>query len=127
MPELKLPYLNEVRLVGRLVADPHPLEAAGNRPGAAITIASNRYVKGRDAKTFTTFVDVICWGDLATAVVQHLAKGSAVLVSGSLAQYEKKQAKGPKVKVLQVSASQIQFLDKPDASPAPQDEEESAF
>jgi single stranded DNA-binding protein len=121
MSELKMPYINEVRLAGRLVADPHPLEATGGRPGAAITVASNRYVKGK--QPFTTYVDVVCWGDLATAVVTHLAKGSAVLVSGSLAQYEKKQTKGPKLKVLQVSASQIQFLDKPEASPSAEDEE----
>jgi single stranded DNA-binding protein len=122
MPELKLPYLNEVRLVGRLVADPHSLEATGGRPGAALTVASNRYVKGRDAKTYSTYVDVVCWGDLATAVINHLAKGSAVMVDGSLAQYEKKPKKGPAVKVLLVSASQIQFLDKPDSSSAAPDE-----
>jgi single stranded DNA-binding protein len=123
MSELKMPYINQVLIAGRLVADPHPLTADGGRPGAALTVASNRYAKGRTP--FTTFADVVCWGDLATAVVNHLAKGSAVLVSGSLAQYEKKQTKGPKLKVLQVSASQIQFLDKPDASPAPDEEEQA--
>lgn len=106
---LKLPILNLVTFAGRLVADPHPLKAAGDREGSAMTVAINR-PNGKGGKPVTTFVDVIAFGDVATACNKFLAKGSAVLVSGSLQTYERKRDKGPAQKVLQVGASAIQFL-----------------
>lgn len=108
MPELKLPVLNQVLLSGRLVADPHPLKAKDETPGAAFTLASNRYIP-QTKKQVTTFVDVVVWGDTAVAVTTNLAKGSPVIVSGALAQYQKRNGK-TEVKVLQVSASTVQFL-----------------
>lgn len=109
MPELKLLYLNQVNLVGRLVADPHKLTANGDRTGAAFTLAVNRYRQGK--ATVTTFIDCCSWGQPAEFLVAHCAKGSAVAVFGSLAQYEKKQTKGPPLKQLQVSVVSVQLLD----------------
>lgn len=116
MADIKLPQLNVVTLCGRLVADPHPLTAKGDREGSAFTIALNKTV-GKGRPQITTFVDICAWGELASAVNKYLGKGAPVLVSGSLAQYEKKNGKST-VKVLQVSASAIQFLEKaPDQQP----------
>lgn len=112
MPELKLLYLNQVNLVGRLVAEPHKLTANGDRTGAAFTLAVNRYRQG--AKSVSTFIDCCCWGQPAEFLLAHCAKGSAVAVFGSLAQYEKKQPKGPPVKQLQVSVVTVQLLDRKD-------------
>lgn len=116
---LKLPSLNLVTFCGRLVADPHPLKAAGDRDGSSMTIAINRKT-GRGKEVHTVFVDVIVFGDVATACNKYLGVGSAVLVSGSLSSYEKKREKGPAQKLLQVSASAIEFLSpKPDAPSDP--------
>jgi len=110
MPQpLKLPQLNVVMLCGRLVAEPHPLTAAGDREGSAFTLAMNRS-PGRGKPAISTFVDCICWGDTAKAVNAYLTTGSPVMVTGALAQYEKKGAKGPAKKALQVSVSAVQFL-----------------
>jgi len=116
---LKLPYLNTATVVGRLVADPHKLEAEGGREGSAFTIASNRQ-SGSGKKAITTYIDVVCWGDTAKACNTNLGKGSAVMVSGSLANHEKKREKGSPVKMLQLSASAVQFLNQaPEKSDAP--------
>jgi single-strand DNA-binding protein len=121
MPQsLKLPQLNVVILCGRLVADPHPLTASGDRAGSAFTIAINRSL-GRGKKAVSTFVDVTTWGDVAAACNQYLGKGSAVMVTGSLANYEKKREKGAPLKTLQVSAAQVQFL-----TPRPDQPEDEA-
>jgi len=116
---LKLPYLNVVMLAGRLVADPHKLDASG-REGSAFTLAINRTV-GRGKPAISTFVDVVVFGDTATACNTYLAKGSAVMVTGSLANYERKREKGPATKTLQVSAAAVQFL-----SPKPEQPEDEA-
>lgn len=108
MPQpLKLPYLNEVIIAGRLVDDPHPLKGKEDREGSSFTVASNRYSTGR--KAVTTFINCIVWGDSAKAANEQLKKGSAVLLAGSLANYEKKGESGTS-KVLQVSVSRVQFL-----------------
>lgn len=115
---IKLPFLNTVTLAGRLVADPHPLQAKGDREGSAFTIASNKYQKGK--KPITTYVDIVAWGSVAEAVNANLKSGDAVLVSGSLANYEKKGngSSGP-TKVLQVSAASVQFLTRRDNGDEP--------
>ncbi len=119
---LKLPYLNLVTFCGRLVADPHPLKAAGDREGSAFTVAINRPT-GRGKESVSTFVDCVAFGDTATACNKFLARGSAVLVSGALSTYEKKRDKGPAQKSLQIAVAACQFLSpKPegtDASEAP--------
>ena len=109
MQNVKLPYLNTVMIAGRLVKDPHPLSAEGDREGSAFTVAINRYIPRK--KTITTFADVICWGDTAKAVNTHCKGGDAVLVSGSLATYKN----GSTPAKLQVSASAVQFLSRKEA------------
>lgn len=119
MPQsLKLPVLNQVTICGRLVAEPHPLKS-GDRDGSAFTIAMNRPT-GKGRESVTTFVDCVAWGDTATAANKYLGRGSAVLISGALATFEKKRDKGPAQKILQLSVAALQFLSpKPEGSDAP--------
>jgi single-stranded DNA-binding protein len=107
MPELKVPSLNVVLIAGRLVDDPFPLKGKEDITGAAFVVAANKYAPGK--KQIATFVSCICWNDTAKAVLASCAKGSPVLVTGSLAQHEKTVGKTT-TRVLQVSAAQVQFL-----------------
>ncbi len=106
---LKMPFINSVSLAGRLVSDPHPLKGGNDRVGSAFTIAVNRYQA--DKKSVVTYIDCVCWGAVAEAVNDKVKQGDAVLVSGALNNHDKKSGSGT-VKVLQVSASAIQFLTK---------------
>lgn len=115
--ELRLPQLNAVYLCGRLVDEPHAMTGKDDVPGAAFTLALN---KRADGKVFTTYVDVISWGETAKFVVASCGKGSPVIVAGGLHQYTRKNGKS-ETKVLQVSAQSVQLLTtKPkDETPAP--------
>lgn len=110
MSDLKLPMINSVSIAGRFVSDPHPLKATGDRVGASMTVAVNRFRVGKP--NVTTYIDVVCWGPVAEAVLAHCVKGSAVLIGGSLGTHERKNERGPSTKVLQVSAASVQFLDR---------------
>lgn len=111
MSELKIPYLNVVHLAGRLVHDPHKLTAEGGRVGVSFVLACNRYQKGKP--TISTFVEMVAWGDLAEVLLTYCTAGSALLIEGGLAQYEKKG----QPKKLQVSVQTAQLLDKKPAEP----------
>jgi single-stranded DNA-binding protein len=119
---LKMPFINTVALAGRLVSNPHPLKGSNDRAGSAFTIAVNRHVRGQ--KPITTYIDVVAWGSVAEAANKHLQSGDAVLVSGSLNNYDKKNGSGT-VKVLQVSAAAVQFLTRRDES-APEEVSDAA-
>lgn len=106
--ELKLPQLNSVQLIGRLVADPHPLTAKDGTPGVAFVLAANRYVP-QTKKTVTVYIDCVAWGETATAILTCCGKGSPVLVVGNLAQHTKSNGK-VETKVVQVSIQSAQFL-----------------
>lgn len=105
--ELRMPYINVVMIAGRLVDDPHPLTGKDDTPGCAVTVAVNRWSKGKTVAT--TYVDAIAWGDTAKAMTENLGKGSPVFIVGSLGQYAKKTGK-VEVKRLQVSIQSCQFL-----------------
>lgn len=106
---IKLPYQNLVIIAGRLVKDPHPLSAKGDRVGSAVTLAVNRYMKGKPV--ISTFVDATAWGELAQSMNTYLKKGSAVLITGSLSEY----ASNGGAKKLQVSIQACQFLSRDEA------------
>lgn len=73
--------LNEVRLIGRLGADPNVKEAAG-RKVARLSVATWRnYKEGNEWKKVTEWHTVKVWGD---DPAKNLHKGDLVYVSGEL-------------------------------------------
>jgi single-stranded DNA-binding protein len=106
--KLKLPSLNHVQLIGRLVGEPFALTAKDKTPGASFVVASNRFIP-QTKKQVSVFVPVICWGDTATAVLASCTKGTPVFVMGSLEERTKVVNK-MESKVIQISARSVQFL-----------------
>jgi len=79
-------HINKVLIVGRLTRDP---ELRTTKSGASVTsfgLASNRNYKSQDGELHrdTVFVDVTAWGTLAELTHKFLAKGTEVLIEGSL-------------------------------------------
>lgn len=116
MNDLKLPYLNLTLQSGRLVAPPVELPTSSERKGATFTIATNRYRRGHPATT--TFIDCVAWEQPAEFVLGFCGTGSAVLVTGSLTNFERRNGTGPGKRALQVTASQVQLLDRKPADEA---------
>ena len=66
--------VNQVTLIGRLVATPKPRETASGKHVTTARVATN------DGKAGATFHDVVLWGQLADFTCQFLGKGRLVYV-----------------------------------------------
>ena len=104
--------LNQVTLMGNLTADPELRNTPNGQIVTSFSVALNRSYKDAEGewKEATDFIDVSCWGNLATQVSERLQLGSKVLVSGRLQSrsWEQDGVKRSKVEVLAVD---VTFLD----------------
>lgn len=110
--------LNRVFLIGNLTRDP---ELRYTPSGTAVTnlrMAVNRKYKNPNGelKEETTFLTVVAWGKQAETCSQFLSKGRPLFVEGRLQMRSWEAADGQKRNVLEVRASRIQFLGKPQVS-----------
>jgi len=110
--------LNQVFLMGNLTRDP---ELRYTPSGIAVTnlrIAVNRRYKTAtgEVKEETAFLTVVAWGRQAETCTQFLSKGKPIFVEGRLQSRSWETQDGQKRNVLEVRASRIQFLGKPQVS-----------
>ena len=98
------------RKSGNLTRDP---EIRYNREGQATTalsLAVNRRWQNRDTKEWeesTSFLDVICWRDLAENVALSLTRGARVLVTGRLEQRSWETDEGDRRSKVEIVADEI--------------------
>jgi hypothetical protein len=71
---VKVPFLNTVTIAGRAVDKPCQINRDKDDLSALFKVAVNGF-KGK--KLITTFVDVICRGDIAESVHRRLAPGDS--------------------------------------------------
>jgi len=111
---LRLPQLNDVRLVGRLTRDPELRFTAKSTAVCHFDLAVNRRYKDQSGewKDDTSFVPVVVWREAGQRCGERLKKGSAVLVEGRLKSKSWETKDGQKRSGLEVDASRVQFLDK---------------
>lgn len=107
--------LNRVFLMGNLTRDP---ELRYTPSGTAVTnlrIAVNRRYKTQsgELKEETAFVTIVAWGRQAETCTQFLSKGKPIFVEGRLQMRSWESQSGEKRNVLEVRASRVQFLGKP--------------
>ena len=77
--------LNQVTLVGTIIADPELRESSTGRSFCIITIATTRPFKNQETNEYERdFIDVNLWGLTAENAVKHCGKGSAIAVRGRL-------------------------------------------
>lgn len=76
--------MNDCEFIGNLTKDPVLRNTKTGKAVAAFSIATNRdYVTPQgEKKQLTDYVNVVAWGELASAVSQYLQKGKRVLVQG---------------------------------------------
>ena len=101
--------MNNVILIGRMVADPE-LKTTGT--GISVTsfrIAVDRsYVKqGEERKA--DFFDIVCWRNQAEFVCRYFGKGSLIAVQGQLQSRTYQAKDGSKRYVVEVVADTISF------------------
>lgn len=114
MNQLRLGYLNNVLLIGRLVADPELRYTQKGAPVCDFRIACSRRYKNRDTGEWqeeTLFINIVAWRRQAELANDYLKKGSSVLIEGSLRSRQWETNQGDKRTATEVVARRIQFLD----------------
>jgi single-strand DNA-binding protein len=127
MSNLRLGYLNNVQLIGRLVADPELRYTQKGAPVCDFRIACSRRWKNKETgetQEETLFINVVAWRRQAELANEFLKKGSAILVEGRLRSRQWESNQGEKRSAIEIVANRVQFLDMP-SSGAPQAETES--
>jgi single-strand DNA-binding protein len=106
---------NRVFLMGNLTRDPELRYTPSGTAVSNLRIAVNRRYKTQtgELKEETAFITVVVWGKQAETCSQFLNKGRAVFVEGRLQTRSWDTPDGQKRSILEVRASRVQFLGKP--------------
>jgi len=104
--------------MGNLTRDP---ELRYTPSGTAVTnlrIAVNRRYKTQSGETKeeTVFITIVAWGRQAETCTQFLSKGKPIFVEGRIQMRSWEAQDGQKRNVLEVRASRVQFLGRPQAA-----------
>ena len=97
-------------LVGNLTRDPEIRYTRDGQASTVLGVAVNRRWQDRETREWeeqTSFVDVVCWRDLAENVALSLAKGMRVVVSGRLEQRTWETEEGERRSKIEVVADEI--------------------
>ena len=108
--------INQVILLGRLTRDPESRTTPSGKTVVSFSLAVDR--AGSDDQA--DFFDVTAWEKLGDLVMQYLSKGRRVLVQGRLRQdsWDDKET-GKKRSRVEVTATDVTFLDGPSGDSAP--------
>lgn len=102
--------MNKVLLVGRLTKAPELRATSGGVSVATFTLAVRRNGEGVE------YVPVVAWRGTADLCGRFLVKGQRAAVVGELRTRNYEDNEGIKRYITEVSASEVEFLDKPAGS-----------
>lgn len=100
---------NKITLIGNLGRDPELRYTPGGKAVCDFSLATAEKSGGQER---TTWFKVTIWGQRAEMLGQYVAKGSQVYVEGRLQLDEYTDREGAKRVTLNVTASEVQFLDR---------------
>lgn len=104
--------LNRIILIGRLAQDPEMKYTNSGRAVATFSLAVDRPFTPKGKEKETDFIRIVVWEKQAELVAQYLHKGRLAAIEGRLQmrQYEDKENR--KVRIAEVVADNVRFLDK---------------
>jgi len=117
--------LNRVILIGRLTQDPELRYTNSGTAVASFTLAVDRARANQTGERETDFISIVVWQKQAELCAQYLRKGRLAAVDGRLQIRSYENREGQKVRVAEVVAESVRFLDRGDSpaaahsSPAP--------
>ena len=114
MPEIRIPTINRVLIAGRLTRDPELRYTPNGKAVCSFSLAVNRRYKDASGQwqDDTTYVNIVCWMNIAELVNRYLHKGSPVLVEGRLESRSWETEAGQKRSTIEIRADQVGFLEK---------------
>ncbi len=104
--------VNQVTVIGRLVAAPELRETASGKHVTTVRVATN-------GKSHAEFHDVVLWGQLADLATSYLGKGRLVYVEGRLQSRQWQATDGSTRRTVEIVANRLQALSSKSASEAP--------
>jgi single-strand DNA-binding protein len=104
--------LNRIVLIGRLTQDPELRYTNTGTAVASFTLAVDRNRTSSSGERETDFINVVVWQKQAETVSQYLHKGRLAAVDGRLQIRSYDNREGQKVRVAEVVAESVRFLDR---------------
>ncbi len=102
--------INSITIVGNITRDPELRFTPTGVATAQFGVAVNRSWQNRQTQEWeeqTSFIDVVCWRDLADNVSTSLSKGSRVIVTGRLEQRSWETQEGDKRSKVEIVADEV--------------------
>lgn len=103
--------INNVVLVGRLVADPELKYTTGGMPVAKFRLAVDRGMKGEDGKSQVDFLNIVAFQKTAELVNQYLDKGAVAGIEGRIQTRSWEGQDGKRNYAVEVVANAVRFLE----------------
>ena len=109
--------LNNITLMGRLVANPELRHTSTGLAVTSFTLAVNRDFARQGEERSTDFIDIVAWRNNAEFAAKYFSKGQLVAVVGSLQTRTYQDKNGMNRKVFEVVADRLHFAEsKKDSS-----------
>lgn len=104
--------LNKVLLIGNLTRDPEMRDGESGIKVGKFTLATNRNWTSKDGekKTQTDYHNVVVWRKLAEICFEHLKKGSAVMIEGTIKTNRYTDKAGNPKKSTEIHAEEVNFI-----------------
>ncbi|SHK95658.1 single-stranded DNA-binding protein [Alicyclobacillus tolerans] len=103
--------LNRVILIGRLTADPELRYTHSGTAVGGFTLAVDRPRTNQHGERETDFIQIVVWQKQAEVIAQYLKKGRMAAVDGRLQTRSYENKDGQKVRVAEIVAESVRFLD----------------
>lgn len=103
--------MNNVSLMGRLVADPELKKTESGISVTAFTIAVNRAYVAQGKEREADFIDCVAWRQTAEFITKYFRKGQMIAVKGSIQTRTYEAKDGSKRKATEVNIDQCYFCE----------------
>ncbi len=109
--------MNDVKLLGRLTADPELKLTPSQKSVTSFSLAVDRPAKSKAERVAqcnvvtADFFTIVCWGNLAEFATKFLGKGRQIVVSGRLQNRKWQDKHGQSRISTEVVANNIYFAD----------------
>ena len=116
--------LNTIVVIGRLTHDPELRYTQSGTAVSNFSVAVDRPQYNKEKEKEVDFIPVVVWRGLAEVVAEHLQKGRLVAIQGRLQIRSYENSDGQKVRVAEIVADDVRFLDYARESAQEEEEEE---
>ena len=99
---------NSAELLGRLGTDPILRKTASGMSVCSFPVATER--RSRSANAPVDWIDVVCWGKQAEAVVQYIHKGDQIHLQGNIRNEKFEDSNGVTQYRTRIHARTVNFL-----------------